>query len=145
MNLTRWDPFKELEFMNNRMQVLFPPSMRRDDDAMLADWTPAIDVQETEGEYLVKADLPDITKADVKITIDDGVLSMEGERKQEKEEKTKKFHKVERLYGKFVRRLALPTDVDQTKVAAEVKDGVLRVHLPKAEHSKPHLVDVKIA
>lgn len=145
MNLTRWDPFKELELMNNRMQALFPPSMRRDDDAMLADWTPAIDVQETEAEYLVKADLPDIKKEDVKITIDDGVLSMEGERKQEKEEKTKRFHKVERVYGKFVRRLALPTDVDQAKVMAEVKDGVLRVHLPKAEHAKPHLVDVKIA
>ena len=119
--------------------------MRRDDDAMLADWTPAIDVQENEAEYLVKADLPDIKKDDVKITIDDGVLSMEGERKQEKEEQTKKFHKVERVYGKFVRRLALPTDVDQAKVMAEVKDGVLRVHLPKAAHAKPHMVDVKIA
>ena len=73
----------------------------------MADWTPAIDVQENEAEYLVKADLPDIKKDDVKITIDDGVLSMEGERKQEKEEQTKKFHKVERVYGKFVRRSGL--------------------------------------
>ena len=144
MNLTRWDPFRELELMNNRMQALFPPSMRRDDDAMLADWTPAIDVQENEAEYLVKADLPDIKKDDVKITIDDGVLSMEGERKQEKEEKDKKFHKVERVYGKFVRRMALPSDVDEGKVSAEFKDGVLHVHLPKAEHARPHTVDVKV-
>jgi HSP20 family protein len=144
MNLTRWDPFREFETLSSRMNQLFPPTVRRNDDVMFADWAPAIDVQETEKEYLVKADLPEIRKEDMKIAIDDGVLSMEGERKQEKEEKNKKFHKVERVYGKFVRRMALPNDVDETKVSAEFKDGVLNVHLPKSVTAKPHSVDVKV-
>jgi HSP20 family protein len=144
MNLTRWDPFRELDALSSRMNQLFPATVRRNDDVTFADWAPAVDVQETDKEYLVKADLPEIKKEDMKIAIDDGVLSMEGERKQEKEEKNKKFHKVERVYGKFVRRMALPSDVDETKVSAEFKDGVLNVHLPKAPTARPHSVDVKI-
>jgi HSP20 family protein len=144
MNLTRWDPFRELETLSTRMNQLFPPTVRRADDVTFADWAPAVDVQESDKEYLVKADLPEIKKEDMKIAIDDGVLSMEGERKQEKEEKNKKFHKVERVYGKFVRRMALPSDVDEMKVSAEFKDGVLNVHLPKTENARPHSVDVKI-
>ena len=105
----------------------------------------AIDVQETDAEYLVKADLPEVARNDVKVAIDDGVLTVEGERKQEKEEKGKKFHRVERTYGKFVRRMAVPADVDPIKVAAEFKDGVLNVHLPKSPTAKPRAIDVKIA
>lgn len=144
MNLTRWDPLRELDSLSSRMNQMFPVAVRRNEDATFADWAPAVDVQETDKEYLIKADLPEIKKDDMKIAIDDGVLSMEGERKQEKEEKNKKFHKVERIYGKFVRRMALPSDVDETKVTAEFKDGVLNVHLPKSATAKPHSVDVKI-
>jgi len=144
MNLTRWDPLRELDSLSSRMNQMFPVTVRRSDDATFADWAPAVDVQETDKEYLIKADLPEIKKDDMKIAIDEGVLSMEGERKQEKEEKNKKFHKVERIYGKFVRRMALPSDVDEGKVTAEFKDGVLNVHLPKAANAKPHSVDVKI-
>ena len=144
MNLTRWDPLRELDSLSSRMNQMFPVTVRRNDDATFADWAPAVDVQETDKEYLIKADLPEIKKDDMKIAIDEGVLSMEGERKQEKEEKNKKFHKVERIYGKFVRRMALPSDVDEGKVTAEFKDGVLNVHLPKAANAKPHSVDVKI-
>ena len=111
---------------------------------MFANWAPAVDVSETDGEYLIKADLPDVRKEDVKIGIEDGVLSVEGERKQEKEENGKRFHRVERSYGKFVRRLALPSDVDSAKIAAEFKDGVLNVHMPKSEAAKPRAIDVKI-
>lgn len=144
MNLTRWDPLRELDSLSSRMNQMFPVTVRRNDDVTFADWAPAVDVQETDKEYLIKADLPEIKKDDMKIAIDDGVLSMEGERKQEKEEKGKKFHKVERIYGKFVRRMALPSDVDEAKVTAEFKDGVLNVHLPKAANARPHSVDVKI-
>lgn len=111
---------------------------------MFADWAPAIDVQESDSEYLVKADLPAVKREDVKVSVEDGILAVEGERKQEREEKNKKYHRIERSYGKFVRRLAVPTDVDALKVAAEFKEGVLSVHLPKSPAAKPRTVDVKV-
>jgi HSP20 family protein len=109
-----------------------------------ADWTPAMDLEESDGEYLLKADLPAVKKEDVKVSLENGVLAIEGERKQEKEEKNKKFHRIERSYGKFVRRLAVPTDADAQKVSAEFKDGVLNVHLPKSPAAKPRSIDVKV-
>jgi HSP20 family protein len=115
------------------------------DGALFADWAPAMDVEETEKEYLIKADLPDVRREEVKVGIEDGILSVEGERKQEKEEKGRKFHRVERAYGRFVRRMSVPTDVDAAKVAAEFKDGVLKVHLPKSATAKPRMIDVKVA
>jgi HSP20 family protein len=148
MNIVRWDPLRELEDMSTRLSRFFSqPRLRQleDDGAFFADWAPAVDVQETDKEYLVKADLPDVRKEDVKVGIENGILTLEGERKQEKEEKNKKFHRVERVYGKFVRRLALPTEIDAPKVAAEFKDGVLNVRLPKTETAKPRAIDVKVA
>lgn len=147
MNLMRFEPFRELEEMSNRLNRIFGadiPSLPIQ-NGMLADWAPAIDVQETDAEYLIKADLPDVKKEDVKVSVENGILAMEGERKMEKEEKGKKFHRVERSYGKFVRRMAVPTDVDEQKVAANFKDGVLNVHLPKSPAVKPRSVDIKVA
>ncbi len=146
MRLTRWDPFRELEDMSSRLNRLFgqPLSTRPEGGESFADWAPAIDVQETEAEYLVKADLPDVKREDVKISVQDGVLAVEGERRQEKEEKGKTFHRIERSYGRFVRRLSVPTDVDQTRLTAEFKDGVLNVHLPKSPIAKPQTIDVKV-
>jgi HSP20 family protein len=112
---------------------------------MFADWAPAMDIEETEHEYLMKADLPDVRKEDVKVGIQNGILSVEGERKQEKEDKNKTYHRVERVYGKFVRRMTVPTDVDEQKVGAEFKNGVLTVHLPKSAAAKPKTIDVKVA
>src|SRR4029078_3257302 len=113
MSLVRYDPFRELEEMSSRLNRFFgqPPARRttEDDAAYFADWAPAIDVQETDKAYLLKADLPDVKKEDVKIDVKEGVMTVEGERRQEKEEKGKKFHRIERSYGKFVRRLAVPT------------------------------------
>ena len=149
MNIVRWDPFRDFEDMSARLARFFnQPSLRRavdDDGAFFADWAPAVDVQETDKEYIVKADLPDVRKEDVKVGIENGVLTLEGERKQEKEEKNKRFHRVERVYGKFVRRLALPMEIDAQKVAAEFKDGVLNVKMPKTESAKPRAIDVKVA
>ena len=149
MRMTRWDPLRELDEMSARMNRLFGalPARRADESNLetFADWAPAIDVQETDGEYLIKADLPDVKREDVKVAIEDGILAVEGERKQEKEEKGKKFHRIERSYGKFVRRLAVPTDVAQEKVAADFKDGVLSVHLPKTAIAKPKTVEVTVA
>jgi len=146
MNLVKWDPFRELEGIQTRLNHLFGDTPRAvDDDHFFANWTPAVDIQETEKEYIVKADLPDVKKEDVKVEIDDDVLTVEGERRQEKEEKTKRFHRTERAYGKFVRRFSLPTRVDGTNVKAEFKNGVLNVRLPKTEATKSKAIEIQVA
>ena len=148
MSLTRWDPFRELEEVSARLNRLMgQPGARAADSGQMtvADWTPAIDVTETDAEYLIKADLPAVKKEDVAVEIRDGVISVRGERQQEKEEKGKRLHRVERSYGVFERRMGVPADVDPTKVAAEFKDGVLQVHLPKSPTSRPQTVAVKIS
>ncbi len=146
MNLVRFDPFRELEAMSSRLSRLFDRSIVRSDEPDgFATWVPAVDVEETDTEYRVKADLPEVAKSDVKVGIENGVLTIEGERKQEKEEKGKRYHRVERTYGRFIRRIAVPSDVAQGDVAADFKDGVLKVRLPKSPAATPRTIDVKIA
>src|SRR3989304_2520874 len=134
MSMIRLNPFREFEDIQTRLDTLFR-----------ADWMPAVDVQETEKEYVIKADLPEVKKEDVKVTVHDGVMTLEGERKLEKEEKGKKFHRIERAYGRFVRRFTLPDGADEAKVAAEFKDGVLNVRVPKSTIARPKTVEVKVA
>jgi HSP20 family protein len=110
----------------------------------VADWAPTVDITEDDKEYLIKAEIPEVDKKDVKVTVQEGVLTLQGERKQEKEEKGKKFHRIERSYGSFVRSFALPDDVSEDKLKAEFKDGMLLVHLPKAEKPKPKAIEVKV-
>lgn len=151
MNIVKWSPFRELEDIQTRLNRFFneTPVRRVEGNAgdgfFFADWVPPVDVQETEKEYLLKVELPEIKKEDVKVEVLDGVLTIEGERRQEKEEKDKRFHKVERSYGKFVRQFALPTEVEAEKVQAEFRDGMLNVHLPKTAVAKPTAVAVKVA
>jgi len=108
-------------------------------------WSPAVDVQETDKEYLIKADLPDVKKEDVKIELLGGMLTIEGERQQEKQEKGKMFHTIEREYGRFFRRFGVPSEVDPNQVQAEFKNGVLQVHLPKSVANKPMAIEVKVS
>jgi HSP20 family protein len=148
MALVRWNPFRELEDMQSRLNRLFGDTTfpRMGEAGMsFSAWSPAVDVQETDNEYVIKADLPDVKKEDVKVELLDGTLTIEGERQQEKEEKGKKFHKIEREYGKFLRRFAMPSEVDASKVQAEFKNGVLNVHLPKSSTAKPKAIDVKVS
>jgi len=146
MNLVRWDPFRELEEMSNRLNRLFErPTLRTGNgkEALtVADWVPSVDISETDSEYLIKGELPGVKKEDVKVMLQDGVLTIQGERKQEKEEKGKKFHRVERSYGSFVRSFTLPDYVDDAKVKAEFKEGILNLHLPKSEKAKPKAIEV---
>ena len=145
MTLVRWDPFRELEDMSERLNRVFSrPSLRNSgkENLTVADWMPTVDISETEGEYLIKAELPEVRKEDVKVTVENGVLTLQGERRQEKE---KRFHRVERSYGSFVRSFTLPESVDESSVKAEYKDGVLNLHLPKSEKVKPKAIDVKVA
>jgi HSP20 family protein len=144
--LTRWDPVKELEDMTDRMNRLMTRPLTGTEEALVtAEWAPIVDIQETDKEYLVKAELPEVKKEDVKVTIKDGVLSLEGERHQEKEEKNRKFHRVERSYGKFVRCFTMPEDADEKSVLADFKEGVLNVHLAKSANVKAKAVEVKVA
>ena len=149
-----WNPFHELDEVQNRLSTFFggipefgrfPRRVFGNGDKALPDWAPQVDISEDDKEYLVKADLPEMKKEDVKIIVENGVLSISGERKSEKEEKKKKFHRIERSYGSFLRTFTLPKDTDSTKIAAEFKDGVLKVHLPKGSTSKPKPVEVKVA
>ncbi|HXF94428.1 MAG TPA: Hsp20/alpha crystallin family protein [Nitrospiraceae bacterium] len=146
---TRWDPFKELEEMEKRLATFFgrvPVRADGDKEAMtVAEWSPLVDITEDDKEYLIKAELPEVKKEDVKLTIEDNVLSISGERKYEKEEKGRKYHRMERAYGSFMRSFTLPDDADGSKVSAEYKDGVLKVHVPKSEKAKPKAIEVKVA
>jgi HSP20 family protein len=148
MNLVKWTPTRELKEIQAYLNRFFgdTPLRRIDEgDFSFVDWAPAVDVEENDKEYLIKAELPEVRKEDVKVEMLNGVLTIEGERRQEKEEKGKKLHKVERSYGKFVRRFTLPTGIDTTKVQAEFKDGMLNVHLPKTPAATPKSIDVKVA
>jgi HSP20 family protein len=148
--LTRWEPFREMEDFQNRLSTLFGRPLRRPDghgreDITLADWMPLADITEDEKEYLIKAELPELRKEDVKVTVENGVLIISGERKFEQEEKKKKYHRVERGYGTFVRSFTLPDDADANRVKAEFKHGLLTVHLPKSERAKPKHIEVNVA
>ncbi len=146
--LTRWDPFKELEDMQSRLASMFGRLPVRKDGGKetmtVAEWAPLVDIVEDEKEYLIKAELPEVKKEDVKVTVQDDVLTIAGERKYEKEEKGKKYHRVERAYGSFERSFTLPEDADGTKVNAEFKDGILKVRLAKTEKAKPKSIEVKV-
>jgi len=110
----------------------------------VADWAPTVDIEEGEHEYHIAAELPGLRKENVKITLQEGVLTLQGERKQEYEEKGKRFHRVERSYGSFIRNFALPDVIDEGKVSADFKDGVLHIRLPKSEKAKPRAIEVKV-
>ena len=141
--LTRWEPL-ELEDVQNRLSRLFGRRPNGREEVTLADWMPLADITEDDKEYLIKAELPDVKKEDVKVTVENGVLTISGERKFEKEEKKKKYHRVERAYGSFMRSFSLPDQADASKVKAEFKNGMLTVHLPKSEKAKPKQIEVNV-
>lgn len=146
----RWNPWKDLEELEKRLSSVLGPAPstvggEKKEAIAVAEWSPLVDITEDEKEYVVKAEIPEMKKEDIKINVHDDVLTVSGERKYEKEEKGKKYHRVERAYGSFMRSFTLPEDADGTKVNAEYKDGVLKVHLPKSEKAKPKAIEVKIA
>lgn len=152
MAITRWNPFRELDDFNDRMNRAFGRSMLARDldiprkDALVDfDWAPSVDIAESAEEFQIKAELPEVKKEDVKIRVENGVLSITGERKHEKEEQNKKWHRVERSYGSFTRTFSLPENIDEAKVRAEFKDGMLIMHIPKSATAKPKSVEIKIA
>lgn len=147
--LSRWNPWKEMEQMQNRLASMWSLDPLRanggkEESLAIADWSPRVDIVEDEKEILVKAELPEMKKEDVKVEVDQGVLMVSGERKMEKEEKNKKYHRVEREYGSFMRSFTLPAEVIADKVTADFKDGVLTVHLPKDAKAGAKTVEIKV-
>jgi HSP20 family protein len=108
------------------------------------DWSPATDISETDKEYLIRAALPAVKKEDVKVTYENGVLTLSGERRQKEEQKDEKFHRVESYYGNFSRSFALPDEIEEDAIKAESKDGVLTIHVPKAESEVKKLTMIKV-
>lgn len=146
-----WGPFREMEremaLMWDRMDRAFGrwPMEAKGEGMNLAAWSPSVDIAEDEKEYLVKAELPEVKKNEIKVLVRDGVLLISGERKAEQEEKGKKFHRIERTYGSFERSFMLPSDADAARVTSNFKDGVLSVHLPKVPGATPKAIEVKVA
>lgn len=155
MSLIRWNPTRELttwprelfgmqrEF-NRLFEDMFRGGMQAEESTGKSFWTPAVDIAEQENEYVVKVELPGITREDVKITLESNVLTIRGEKKQEKDTKEGSYHRVERSYGSFQRSFTLPTSVKSDKIDALYKDGLLTVVLPKVEEAKPKQIEVKV-
>ncbi len=143
MNVMRWDPFAGFDTLFNRVTPNLPRLFMEEEGGIGVEFTPPADIAETEKEYLVRAELPGMKKEDVKVTMTDGLLTVEGDRKQEKEEKTEKLHRVERYYGRFARTFALPDNILPDAVRCDCKDGVLTVHIPKTEYQKPREIAVQ--
>jgi HSP20 family protein len=147
MAITRWRPFRDVVSIQDEMNKLFDdffgrPVLRTEwtDSA----WNPSVDVSEDKDNVIIKAEMPGMNKEDIKISVQDGVLTLKGEKKQEKEEKDKNYHRIERSYGSFCRSFQLPTSVKSDKIKAGYKDGVLSIALPKAEEVKPKEIPISI-
>ena len=148
-NLVRWDPFSDINRIdrtfNRMMRRAFSGWPRLAVEGETVEWSPSADISETDKEYLIRAELPAVKKEDVKVTVDGGMITIEGERKQQKEEKGEKYHQMESFYGSFSRSFTLPDDVNAEAIRCEDKDGVLAVHLPKTEthKAKPKQITVQ--
>jgi HSP20 family protein len=153
MSLVRWNPARELATwpsdlfgIQREMNKMFDGVFRGtgDEDYSFSSWTPAVDIAEHDDEYLVKVELPGVNKDEVKLTLENNILTIRGEKKQEKETKKENYHRVERSYGSFQRSFTLPAAVKSDKIDASYKDGILTVSLPKAEEAKPKQIEVKV-
>ena len=142
--LTRWDPFRDVARMQDEMARLLGERMVPTGSAESLGWTPACDVYEDGEEVMVRVELAGVEPKDVDIRFENGVLTLRGERKLEKEEKRDNYHRVELSYGTFTRSFSLPGTVDADKIRAESKNGVLVVHLPKKPEAKPRAIQVKV-
>jgi len=145
MKLVRWDPLQEFVALSNRLnRTINDPFTQRTEDSFGA-WAPPVDILERQDHLVIRAEVPGIRKEDMEVWIENGVLTLHGERKEEKDVKDQSAHLMERVYGSFTRSFSLPTTVDATKVTATYKDGVLEVMVPKVETAKPKSVEIKVA
>ena len=148
MSLIKWDPFRDLLSLQERMNKLFEESLFRSgkdqEDLTVGRWSPAIDVMENEQEIVIKGELPGIELKNVEVLIKYNLLTLRGERKFEKEEEKENYHRIERAYGAFQRVFTLPASVEQDKVKAKMRDGILEIRLPKAKKELPKKVEIEV-
>ena len=145
MAVVRWDPFRDLNLLQDRMNRLFDDAgrgWRADEPAATTTWSPAVDIFETEGEIIVKAELPGMERKEITLHLENNVLSLRGERRFEKETKDENYHRIERSYGAFSRSFSIPATVDEENIRAEYKDGVLNIVLPKKEQARAKQIKI---
>lgn len=149
MTLTRWDPFNDLVKLQERMNRLFEDSMRRsgrdtEEGFSSGAWTPAVDIFETPDAVVLVADLPGIEQKDIDIRVESNTLTLRGERRMKSEVRQENYHRIERAYGAFYRSFTLPSTIDQERIRAEHKNGILEVVLPKSEGARPKRIQVDV-
>jgi HSP20 family protein len=144
--LTRWEPFRELNVLQDRMNRLFRESLREGQDESLSTsgFAPAVDVYEDEHNVTLKIEVPGIDEKDIDVRIENNLLTVHGERKIEKEEKEENYRRVERHYGSFTRTFTLPNTVDTDSVSATYDKGVLKIRLAKKAEAKPKQIKVNV-
>jgi HSP20 family protein len=149
MAIVRWtDPFREFAQLQDRLNRAFSDVYARNDEGLLSSgsWLPPVDIyQNGEHELVIKAEVPDMTREDIDVTVDNGTLTIKGEKKLSEEVKEDQFHRIERRYGTFSRSFSLPRTVDPARVGAEYKNGVLTVKLPLRDEAKPRQIKVDVA
>ena len=149
MNLVKWEPFKDLLRLQSGFGRWFDDPFKgireSDGNLELTAWSPAVDIYETPNELVLKAELPGIDQKSIDVHVENNTLALRGERKLEKETKEENYHRVERSYGSFYRSFSLPSTVDQEKIHADYKEGVLTLTLPKREETKPKQIKVAVA
>ncbi|GGY76976.1 Hsp20/alpha crystallin family protein [Marinobacter zhanjiangensis] len=148
-NITRWNPLNELDDLMSRYNRLFGLTRGNEESGendlfSSSDWIPVVDIKETPEAFTIEAELPGMSKEDVKVTVQNGVLSIQGERKHEEDTDDEKQHRIERFYGSFLRRFTLPENVDEDSIKANFKDGVLSLKLAKAEPAEPKSIEVDV-
>lgn len=148
MAIKKFSPFRDLMSMQEEMNKLFTDFFRRSpeygDNFREGIWNPDIDIKETKDSILVQAEIPGVNKDDIEITLNDDIITIKGEKKEERKEEEENCLLIERSYGKFQRSFRLPSEVEMEKVKAEFKDGVLKLHLPKSERSKPKEIKIDV-
>ncbi len=145
MAIIRWDPFRDLETLRERMNVLFGDvysSPGKEKDLVTSAWNPSVDIYEHNGNLVLTAEIPGVDEDDIEVKLEDSTLTIKGERKYENEVKEENYHRVERSYGSFSRSFSLPQNIDQDKIKAESENGILKITMPKKAELKPKKVKV---
>jgi len=146
MPISRWDPFKDLNVLQDRMNRLFEDAAGRGwrghEATSTTTWSPVVDIFETANEIFVKAEIPGVDKKDVSLHLENNVLTLKGERRFEKETKEENYHRIERAYGAFSRAFAIPVTVDDDNIRAEYRDGILTIALPKKQQVRPKQIQI---
>jgi HSP20 family protein len=147
MTLVNWSPLRELDDLFNQYGRVLGRSAapaRESNGGTVVEWRPVANISETADAYLIRAELPEVAKKDIDVSVHEGVITLRGERRLENQSNNEKHHRIESFYGSFARSFTLPADVDETKIEAESKDGVLTVRLPKTEVRKPRPIEVQV-